>query len=154
MEYRRLGRSGLKVSLLGFGSWVTFGSQLDEDLAARCLEAARDGGVNFFDNAESYGGGESERLMGRAFAKLGWPRHSYVVSTKFYWGLHDDVNARNTLNRKYLLQAIDASLERFGLPFVDLVFCHRPDPETPVEETVWAMHDIVSAGKAHYWGTS
>ncbi|MGH9068206.1 MAG: potassium channel beta subunit family protein [Acidimicrobiales bacterium] len=154
MEYRRLGRSGLKVSALGFGSWVTFGPQLDEDLAAECLAAAHEGGVNFFDNAESYAGGASEELMGRAIAKLGWPRHEYVVSTKFFWGLHGGVNTTNTLNRKYLRSAMAASLERFGLDFVDLVFCHRSDPDTPVEETVWAMHDMVASGQALYWGTS
>ena len=92
--------------------------------------------------------------MGKALARLGWPRHSYVVSTKLFWGIHDEVNMRNTLNRKYLLQAIDGSLERFGLDFVDLLFCHRADPETPIEETVWAMSDIVSSGRALYWGTS
>jgi voltage-dependent potassium channel beta subunit len=154
MEYRHLGRSGLRLSVLSFGSWVTFGPQLDVDRAAACMTTARDAGVNFFDNAESYAGGESERIMGRVLAELGWPRHSYIVSTKFFWGLHDDPNMRHTLNRKYLMQAIDGSLERFGLDFVDLVFCHRADPHTPIEETVRAMSDIVSAGKAHYWGTS
>jgi voltage-dependent potassium channel beta subunit len=154
MEYRRLGRSGLKVSVLSFGSWVTFGPQLDEGLASDCLAAAREAGVNFFDNAESYSGGESERIMGKALARLGWPRHSYVVSTKVFWGIHDEVNMRNTLNRKYLSQAIEGSLERFDLDFVDLVFCHRADPETPIEETVWAMSDMVSSGRALYWGTS
>jgi voltage-dependent potassium channel beta subunit len=155
MEYRRLGRSGLKVSVLSFGSWVTFGPQLDNNLAADCLAAAADAGVNFFDNAEAYAGGESERIMGEAFRQLGWERHAYVVSTKIFWGLHDGVpNMKNTLNRKYLMHAIDGSLERFGLDFVDLLFCHRPDPETPIEETVWAMSDIISAGKALYWGTS
>ena len=154
MFYRRLGRSGLKVSVLSFGSWVTFGPQLDTALATDCIAAAGESGVNFFDNAEVYSGGESERIMGKAFAQLKWPRHSYVVSTKLYWGLHDTVNMRNTLNRKYLMQAIDGSLERFGLDFVDIVFCHRADPETPIEETVWAMSDMVSGGKALYWGTS
>ena len=154
MEYRRLGRAGLQVSVLSFGSWVTFGPQLDEGLAADCLTAAREAGVNFFDNAESYAGGESERIMGKALNRLGWPRHSFVVSTKIYWGIHDEVNMRNTLNRKYLLQAIGGSLERFDLDFVDLVFCHRSDPSTPIEETVWAMSDIVSSGSALYWGTS
>jgi voltage-dependent potassium channel beta subunit len=154
MEYRRLGTSGLKLSLLSFGSWVTFGSQLDDDLAMESMTAARDAGVNFFDNAESYGGGDSERIMGRVLANLGWARSSYVVSTKVFWGLSEQVNMSNTLNRKYLLQAVDGCLDRFGLDFVDLLFCHRSDPETPVEETVWAMHDIVSAGKALYWGTS
>ena len=154
MEYRNLGRSGLRVSALSFGSWVTFQAQLDTGLAAECLSAARDAGVNFFDNAEGYAGGESERIMGQAIARLGWPRHSYVVSTKLYWGLHDEINMKNTLNRKYLFQAIDASLDRFGLDFVDLLFCHRADKHTPVEETVWAMSDIISQGKALYWGTS
>jgi voltage-dependent potassium channel beta subunit len=154
MEYRRLGRSGLKVSVLSFGSWVTFGPQLAGDLAERCLGAAYDAGVNFFDNAEAYAGGESERIMGEAIAKLRWPRHSYILSTKVFWGLHDDVNMKNTLNRKYLFQAIDGSLERLGHDFVDLLFCHRADRETPIEETVFAMHDIVASGKALYWGTS
>jgi voltage-dependent potassium channel beta subunit len=154
MPYRRLGRSGLKVSLLSWGSWVTFGSQLDEDKALSCMSAAHDAGVNFFDNAEVYAGGESERIMGRALARTGWPRHSYVVSTKLFWGLDSGVNTSKTLNRKYLLQGIAGSLDRFGLDFVDLVFCHRADPETPIEETVWAMHDMVSRGQALYWGTS
>lgn len=155
MPYRRLGRSGLKVSVLSFGSWVTFGPQLKGGGAEECLAAAYEAGVNFFDNAEAYAGGESERIMGESIRNLGWPRHSYVVSTKLFWGIHDGVvNMKNTLNRKYLTQAIDASLERFGLDFVDLVFCHRADPETPLEETVWAMSDMVSSGKALYWGTS
>jgi voltage-dependent potassium channel beta subunit len=155
MEYRRTGRSGLRLSVLSFGSWVSFGTQLDQQRAMECMEAAHDAGVNFFDNAEAYAGGESERLMGDAIRELGWPRHSYVVSTKLFWGLHKDVpNMSNTLNRKYLMQAIDASLERFGLDFVDLLYCHRPDPHTPIEETVWAMSDIVASGKALYWGTS
>ena len=155
MPYNRLGRSGLKVSALSFGSWVTFGTQVDTTLAKECLTAARDAGVNFFDNAEAYAGGQSEQIMGDAIAELGWERHSYVISTKIFWGIHKDtVNMANTLNRKYLMQAIDGSLERLGLDFVDLLFCHRPDPETPIEETVWAMSDIVSSGKALYWGTS
>ncbi|MGH9188215.1 MAG: potassium channel beta subunit family protein [Acidimicrobiales bacterium] len=154
MEYRRLGPSGLKVSVLSFGSWVTFGSQLDTGLARDCLAAAYDGGVNFFDNAEVYAGGDSERIMGEAIAELGWPRHSYVISTKFFWGITDGPNTRQTLNRKYLLQAIDGSLERLGLDYVDLAFCHRSDRDTPIEETVWAMHDMIERGKALYWGTS
>jgi voltage-dependent potassium channel beta subunit len=133
---------------------VTFGGQLDVDFAAECLKAARDAGVNFFDNAEAYAGGESERIMGEAISKLGWQRHEYVVSTKLFWGLHSDVNMRNTLNRKYLSQAIDGSLQRFGLDFIDLVFCHRADAKTPIEETVWAMSDMITQGKALYWGTS
>ncbi len=155
MPYRHLGSSGLQVSTLSFGSWVTFGGQVGTDLAVECLTAARDAGVNFFDNAESYAGGESERVMGHALAELAWPRWSYVVSTKLFFGIHDDVpNMSHTLNRKYLLQAIEGSLERLGLDFVDLLFCHRPDPDTPIEETVRAMSDIVSSGQALYWGTS
>jgi len=154
VEHRRLGRSGLQVSTLSFGSWVSFGAQLGVDTAVECLDAAYKAGVNFFDNAESYAGGESERIMGEAIAQLGWPRYSYVVSTKLFWGLHDLPNMKNTLNRKYLMQAIDGSLERFGLDYLDLVFCHRADPNTPIEETVRAMSDIVASGKAHYWGTS
>jgi voltage-dependent potassium channel beta subunit len=155
MEYRRLGRTGLQVSVLSFGSWVTFDTQMGDDIALECMQTAYDAGCNFFDNAESYAGGKSEAQMGRVLRQLGWPRWSYVVSTKVFWGIHGDVpNMRNTLNRKYLMQAIDGSLERFGLDFVDVLFCHRSDPNTPIEETVWAMHDIITAGKALYWGTS
>jgi voltage-dependent potassium channel beta subunit len=154
LEYRRLGRSGLKVSALSLGSWVTYGNQLDAAAARECMAAAWDRGVNFFDNAEVYAAGKSEELMGEAFRKLGWPRLRYVVSTKFFWGISDGPNEKNTLNRKYLLHGIDASLRRLQLDYVDLVFCHRPDPNTPVEETVWAMHDMIARGKALYWGTS
>jgi len=154
MQYRRLGTSGLKVSELSFGSWVTYGNQLQDESARSCMTAAYDAGVNFFDNAEVYAKGTSETIMGNVLRKMGWRRSSYVVSTKFYWGLHDGPNEKNTLNRKYLMQAIDGSLKRLQLDYVDLVFCHRADPETPIEETVWAMHDIVRSGRAHYWGTS
>lgn len=158
MEYRRLGRCGLRVSALSLGSWVTYGNQVDEANAIELMSAARDYGVNFFDNAEVYATGRSEELMGAALKKLAWDRLTYVVSTKFYWGLPakfgEGVNEKNTLNRKYLLQAIDHSLARLQLDYVDLVYCHRPDPHTPLEETVWAMHDIVTRGKALYWGTS
>ncbi len=158
MEYRRLGRAGLRVSALSFGSWVTYGTQLDESAALNLMAAARDNGVNFFDNAEVYANGKSETLMGLALKKLGWDRLSYVVTTKFFWGLPtkfgDGVNEKNTLNRKYLLNAIDASLQRLQLDYVDIAYCHRPDPNTPLEETVFAMHDMISRGKASYWGTS
>ncbi len=154
MQYRRLGRSGLKVSELSFGSWVTYGRQMNNDAARECMTAAYEAGVNFFDNAEVYARGDSERIMGEVLKEVGWRRASYVVSTKFFWGLHDNVNEKNTLNRKYLMQAIEGSLTRLQLEYVDLVFCHRPDPETPIEETVWAMHDIVRSGRALYWGTS
>ena len=154
MEYRRLGRAGIKVSALSFGSWVTYGNQMDTRLARECMAAAYDAGVNFFDNAEVYALGQSETIMGQVLKELKWPRMKYIVSTKFFWGLDKGPNEKNTLNRKYLHHAIDASLKRFDLDFVDLVYCHRPDPETPIEETVWAMHDIVARGKALYWGTS
>lgn len=154
MDYRRLGRSGLRVSELSLGSWVTYGNQLDPGAARECMAAAFDRGVNFFDNAEVYAFGKSEEIMGEALRKLGWPRMKYVVSTKFYWGIGEGPNEKHTLNRKYLLHGIDGSLRRLGLDYVDLVFCHRPDPNTPIEETVWAMHDMVSRGKALYWGTS
>ena len=140
--------------MLSFGSWVSFGPQLDVGRARDCIEAAHDAGVNFFDNAEAYAGGESERIMGQAIQQLGWARETYVVSTKVFWGLTESVNSRNTLNRKYLLHCIDPCLQRFGLDFVDLLFCHRPDAQTPIEETVWAMSDIIDSGKALYWGTS
>ena len=154
MNYRRLGRSGLKVSELSFGSWVTYGNQLNEGLARECMAAARDAGVNFFDNAEVYAKGRAETIMGSALKTLGWRRASYIVSTKFFWGLYDGPNEKNTLNRKYLMQAIDGSLARLGLDYVDLAFCHRPDPDTPIEETVYAFHDMIQAGKVLYWGTS
>ena len=154
MNYRRLGSAGLKVSELSFGAWVSFKTQMGSDTVYDCMVAAYDAGVNFFDNAESYAGGEAEVLMGEALRRAGWRRASYAVSTKFYWGLNEGPNEKNTLNRKYLMQAIDGSLKRLGMDYVDLIFCHRADPNTPIEETVWAMHDIVSSGKALYWGTS
>jgi voltage-dependent potassium channel beta subunit len=157
MQYRRLGRAGLQVSELSLGSWVTYANQVDIDAAVEMMAAAFDAGVNFFDNAEAYAGGKSEEVMGQALKKLNWPRLNYIVSTKFFWGLATDgvtVNRKNTLNRKYLMQAIDGSLKRFGLEHIDLVYCHRGDPNTPVEETVHAMSDMITQGKALYWGTS
>jgi len=157
MNYRRLGRSGLQVSTLSLGSWVTYHNQVDVNAAVEMLAAAYDAGVNFFDNAEAYALGQGETVMGQAFKKLGWPRLNYVVSTKFFWGLDrsdNAINRRNTLNRKYLMQAIDGSLKRFELEHIDLIYCHRSDPHTPIEETVRAMSDIITQGKALYWGTS
>ena len=157
MQYRRLGRSGLKVSELSLGSWVTYHNQVDTGSATEMLAAAMDAGVNFFNNAEVYASGQSEVVMGQAFKALKWPRLNYIVSTKFFWGLSREgntVNRMDTLNRKYLMQAIDGSLARLGLDFIDLVYCHRPDPHTPVEETVHAMSDMITQGKALYWGTS
>jgi len=157
MHYNRLGRSGLKVSALSLGSWVTYHNQVDTQAAVELMAAAFDAGVNFFDNAEVYAQGASERVMGEALKKLHWPRLNYIVSTKFFWGLDregDAINRKDTLNRKYLMQAIDGSLKRLQLDHVDLIYCHRPDPHTPIDETVWAMSDIIRQGKALYWGTS
>jgi voltage-dependent potassium channel beta subunit len=157
MQYRHLGRSGLRVSTLSLGSWVTYHNQVDTGAAVEMLAAAFDAGVNFFDNAEVYAAGRSETIMGQALKALAWPRLNYIVSTKFFWGLDrngEAVNRKDTLNRKYLMQAIDGSLQRFGLDFIDLIYCHRPDPHTPIEETARAMSDIIDQGKALYWGTS
>jgi voltage-dependent potassium channel beta subunit len=154
MEYRHLGTSGIQVSELSFGSWVTFHTQSGLKDAVEMMAVAYDSGVNFFDNAEAYAGGKSEEIMGAALKKLGWRRGSYLVSTKLYWGLHDGPNEKNTLNRKYLLEGIDGSLKRLGLDYIDLFYCHRDDASTPVEEIVWAMHNIIERGKALYWGTS
>lgn len=155
MEYRKLGHSGLKVSQLSFGSWITFGKQMDVNLVKDCIKYSFDNGVNFFDNAETYANGNSEVLMGEAFRQLGIPRHHYIISTKFFWGIDGNlVNFQNTLNRKYLMHAMTESLKRWKMDFVDIVYCHRPDPETPIEETVMAMHDMIQRGQALYWGTS
>jgi len=154
MEYRHLGRTGIRVSALSLGSWVTFHHQVDVDRAVEMMKTAYEAGVNFFDNAEAYAKGKSEEIMGAALKRLGWRRGSYLVSSKFYWGLYDGINEKDTLNRKYLLEAIDGSLKRLQLDHLDLIYCHRPDAETPIEETVWAMHNIIESGKALYWGTS
>lgn len=154
MEYRHLGRSGIQVSVLSLGSWVTFHNQVGIDTAIQALSAAYDAGVNFFDNAEIYANGKSEEIMGTAIKKLGWRRGSYLITTKLFWGINDGVNEKNTLNRKYLIEGINGSLKRLGMDYVDVLYCHRPDPNTPIEETVWAMHNIVEWGKALYWGTS
>jgi voltage-dependent potassium channel beta subunit len=160
MQYRRLGRSGLQVSQLSLGSWVTYANQVNVKSAKEMLAYAMDQGVNFFDNAEVYASGQSEEVMGDAIKALKWPRLNYIVSTKFFWGLAEPdakkitVNRKNTLNRKYLMQAIDGSLKRMNLDFIDLVYCHRPDAQTPIEETVHAMSDMITQGKALYWGMS
>jgi voltage-dependent potassium channel beta subunit len=154
MLYRHLGKTGIQVSELSIGSWVTFKNQVDVGAAVEIMAAAYDHGVNFFDNAEVYAGGKSEEVMGAALKKLKWRRSSYLVSTKFYWGLHDGVNEKNTLNRKRLIEGINGALERLDMEYVDLIYCHRPDKTTPIEETVWAMHNIIEWGKALYWGTS
>jgi len=154
MKYRHLGRTGIQVSELSLGSWITFNNQVDVDAAAEIMAAAYEAGVNFFDNAEAYARGKSEEVMGAALKKLGWRRGSYLVTTKIYWGLHDGINEKNTLNRKRLLEAINGSLERLQLDYVDVLYCHRPDSNTPILETVWAMHNIIEWGQAMYWGTS
>jgi voltage-dependent potassium channel beta subunit len=157
MQYRRLGRAGLRVSTLSLGSWVTYHNQVDTASAVEMMAAAYDAGVNFFDNAEVYAGGRSEEVMGAALKALGWPRLNVVVSSKYFWGLDrqgEAVNRKDTLNRKYLMQAVDGSLRRLGLDHIDLIYCHRPDPQTPVEETARAMNDLINQGKALYWGTS
>lgn len=149
-----MGRSGLKLSALSYGSWVSFHNQVDVRSAVELMKIAYDAGVNFFDNAEIYARGASESVMGDALKELGWRRGSYIVSTKFYWGLNDGPNEKNALNRKRLMEAIDGSLQRMQLDEIDLVYCHRDEPETPVEEIVHTFHDMIVAGKAHYWGTS
>jgi voltage-dependent potassium channel beta subunit len=154
MEYRHLGRSGLRVSVLGLGTWLTFAQQGDRAGAMARLSAARDAGINFFDTADGYGRGLAEASLGEALDRLAWPRSSYVLATKLYSGVHSWVNMRGTLNRKYLLAGIEESLQRLRTPFVDLLYCHRPDLRTPLEEIVWTMSDIVASGRALYWGTS
>ncbi len=152
MHHRHLGSSGLKVSALSFGSWVTFGNQSDQDMAYDCMVAAYDAGVNFFDNAEAYAGGEAEVIMGKVFRRAGWKRSDLVVSTKLFWG-GQGPNDRG-LSRKHILEGAETSLDRLQLSYVDLIYCHRPDRETPIEETVRAMSYLVNQGKALYWGTS
>ena len=152
MQYRHLGKAGIKVSELSIGSWVTYGKQVDVPAARKILEAAWEAGVNFFDNAESYAGGESEIIMGQALREMGLPREQYLLSTKIFWGGKgpNDVG----LNYKHIIEGVNNALRRLGLEYVDFVFAHRPDPETPVEETVWAFNQVIQQGKAFYWGTS
>jgi len=152
MEYRNLGRSGLKVSALSLGAWVTYGGQVGEEVAYECMKAAYDAGVNFFDNAEAYAHGNAEKVMGAVIKKAGWKRSDLVISTKIFWG--GDGPNDSGLSRKHLFEGLDASLKRLQMEYVDLLFCHRPDIHTPVEETVRAMTDLIRQGKAFYWGTS
>jgi voltage-dependent potassium channel beta subunit len=152
MLYRRLGRSGLGLSALSFGSWVTFSTQVDERMAGELMKLAYDGGVNFFDNAEAYAAGESEALMGRVLKKMGWSRDSYCVSSKVFWG--GKLPTQRGLSRKHVHDCCHAALRRLQVDYLDLYFCHRPDLDTPIEETVRAMNDLVRQGKVLYWGTS
>ncbi len=152
MEYRRLGKAGVQVSALSLGAWVTYGGQVGEEIAEKCMIAALEAGVNFFDNAEAYANGNAETVMGNVIKKLGWKHEDYVVSTKIFWGGQGP--NKSGLSRKHILEGMDNSLRRFQLDYVDLVFCHRPDPNTPIEETVRAMTHVINQGKALYWGTS
>ena len=152
MEYRRLGNTGLKVSELSFGSWVTFVNQLDEKTAMDCMSYAYNKGVNFFDNAEAYASGESELLMGKILKKLRWDRDTYIVSSKVFWG--GELPTQKGLSKKHIHDACNAALKRLQVDYLDLFFCHRPDPETPIQETVYAMNDLLQQGKIMYWGTS
>jgi voltage-dependent potassium channel beta subunit len=152
MEYRNLGKSGLKVSCLSFGSWVTFVNQLTENTAMTCMSMAKDNGVNFFDNAEAYANGKSEVLMGKILKKLKWSRDSYIVSSKAFWG--GDLPTQKGLSKKHIHDACNNALKRLQVDYLDLYYCHRPDPETPIEETIYAMNDLITQGKILYWGTS
>jgi voltage-dependent potassium channel beta subunit len=152
MEYRFLGKSGLKVSALSFGAWVTFGNQMGEDLAYECMQAAYEAGVNFFDNAEVYASGQAENIMGKVIQRAGWKRSDLVISTKIFWG--GDGPNDSGLSFKHLIEGTLASLDRLQLDYVDLLFCHRPDIHTPIEETVRAMNFLINQGMAFYWGTS
>ena len=152
MEYRKLGESGLKVSELSFGSWVTFVNQLTEKKAMDCMAYAYDQGVNFFDNAEAYASGESEILMGNVLKKLKWNRDTYIVSSKVFWG--GELPTQKGLSKKHIHDACHAALKRLKVDYLDLFFCHRPDPDTPIIETVYAMNDLLQQGKIMYWGTS
>lgn len=154
MEYRRLGKSGLKVSALSYGAWVTFGNQIDESLSKECMHKAYDAGVNFFDNAEAYADGRAEEVMGRVLADARWRRDSFLVSSKVFFGAGAHGPNQCGLSRKHVIEACDAALKRLQVDYLDLYFCHRPDPETPIEETVRAMSHLVDQGKVLYWGTS
>jgi len=152
MEYRFLGKSGLKLSALSFGAWVTFGEQVDEEVAYQAMKLAYDSGINFFDNAEIYANGKAETVMGNIIKKAGWKRSDLVLSSKIFWGGSgpNDVG----LSRKHILEGTHAALKRLQTDYIDLIFCHRPDLYTPIEETVWAMNLLIQQGKALYWGTS
>lgn len=152
MEYRRLGRSGLQVSALSLGSWLTFGLQIGDDVAEELMTVAYDHGINFFDNAETYAAGKSEIVMGNILKKKNWDRSTYVVSSKVFWG--GSLPNQKGLSRKHVMEACDAALKRLQVDYLDLYFCHRPDINTPIAETVWAMHHLIQQGKVLYWGTS
>lgn len=154
MEYNSLGKTGLQISRLSLGSWLTFGKQISDDQAEEIMQVAYENGINFFDNAEVYAHGESERVMGRILKKKGWSRDSYIVSSKAFFGNGGQLPTQKGLSRKHLVEACNQALERFQLDYVDLFYCHRPDKLTPIEETVWTMHNLIQQGKILYWGTS
>lgn len=154
MRYRRLGRSGLQVSEVSLGSWLTFGKLIDEDTAAQLMKIAYESGVNFFDNAEIYARGESERVMGRILKRMEWPRDTWIVSSKVYFGAGGKLPTQVGLHRKHVFEACEQALRRLQVEHLDLYFCHRPDPNTPIEETVWTMHQLIMQGKVMYWGSS
>jgi voltage-dependent potassium channel beta subunit len=154
MEYRRLGKSGLPISELSFGSWITFGNQIGDDMSETLMDLACDAGVNFFDNAEVYAAGESERVMGKILKKKNWSRDSYIISSKVFFGAGAKVPTQKGLHRKHIIEACEQALKRLQLDYLDLYFCHRPDKNTPISETVWSMHQLIMQGKILYWGTS
>ena len=156
MEYRRLGKSGLQLSILSYGSWVSFQNQIDDKIADELMGVAYDNGINFFDNAEAYAGGESENMMGRVLKMKNWDRTSFTVSSKVFFGIQgkDIKPNQNGLSRKHVIEACEAALKRLQVDYLDLYFCHRPDKNTPIEETVWAMNTLIQQGKVLYWGTS
>ncbi len=154
MEYRRLGKSGLQVSELSFGSWITFGNQIENGISERLMDIAYEAGVNFFDNAEVYAAGQSEIVMGEILAKKKWSRDTYTVSSKVFFGAGGKLPTQRGLHRKHIVEACNAALKRLQVDYLDLYFCHRPDKQTPIEETVWSMHQLILQGKIMYWGTS
>jgi voltage-dependent potassium channel beta subunit len=156
MEYRRMGKTGLQLSVLSYGSWVSFHKQIDDSVADTLMGIAYDNGINFFDNAEIYALGESEKMMGRVLKAKNWDRTSYVVSSKAFWGWRGAANKPNQfgLSRKHLVEACNEALQRLQVDYLDLYFCHRPDKNTPIEEVVWAMNHLIQQGKILYWGTS
>lgn len=154
MEYVNLGKSGLPISRLSFGSWITFGNQIQNKTSERLMDIAYDAGINFFDNAETYAAGESEKVMGEILKKKNWSRDSYIVSSKVFFGAGPKVPTQKGLNRKHIYEACNQALERLQVDYLDLYFCHRPDKSTPIEETVWSMHQLIMQGKILYWGTS
>jgi len=154
MEYRRLGKSGLQVSELSFGSWITFGNQIKDNTSEKLMKMAYDAGINFFDNAEIYADGNSEKVMGGILKKMAWSRDSYILSSKVFFGAGGKLPTQTGLHRKHIVEACNDALKRLQTEYLDLYFCHRPDKQTPIEETVWTMHNLIQQGKIMYWGTS